>query len=261
MDGKELWGKLDDSVLESIVVVSPHLDDAALGAAHLLVTYPGSTVITVHAGRPAAYPEEVTEWDAAGGFARGDDVVGIRHEEDRKAMASMGATPVWLDFVDGQYLSDDEKAAPRDIAPALQQAIEAAHPTVVFLPMGLAHPDHMATHDAGLLARATMGGGTSWFCYEDHGYKHIPGMLAWRVSRLFQADLWPTPSVVPTEPDMDAKRAAIACYPSQIGPLSREHLLAERLDANVPEQYWRLAPPPRGWEGLPLLGASDPVPA
>jgi hypothetical protein len=26
--------------------------------------------------------------------------------------------------------------------------------------------------------------------------------------------------------------------------------MSERLDANVPEQYWRLAPPPRGWEGL-----------
>ena len=65
MDAKALWGKLDDSVLESIVVVSPHLDDAALGAAHLLISYPGSTVVTVHAGRPAAYPDEVTEWDAA----------------------------------------------------------------------------------------------------------------------------------------------------------------------------------------------------
>ena len=52
-----LWGLLDPAVLRRIVVVSPHFDDAALGAAHLLATYPGSTVITVLAGRPPAVSE------------------------------------------------------------------------------------------------------------------------------------------------------------------------------------------------------------
>ena len=73
---KELWGLLDASTWDRVLVVSPHFDDAALGAAHLLGSYPGSTVITVLAGRPAAYPDEVTPWDAASGFAVGDDVVG-----------------------------------------------------------------------------------------------------------------------------------------------------------------------------------------
>ena len=52
---------------------------------------------------------------------------------------------------------------------------------------------------------------------------------------------------------MAAKRAAIACYRSQVAPLERDHVLSERLDANVPEQFWRLAPPPRGWEPLAEL--------
>ena len=52
VDEKELWGLLDPSVLAKVVVVSPHFDDAALGAAHLLTTYPGSTVITVLGGAP-----------------------------------------------------------------------------------------------------------------------------------------------------------------------------------------------------------------
>ncbi|MGA8726776.1 MAG: PIG-L family deacetylase [Acidimicrobiales bacterium] len=257
MDAKALWGKLDDSVLESIVVVSPHLDDAALGAAHLIISYPGTTVVTVHAGRPAAYPDEVTEWDALGGFEPGDDVVGARHEEDRAAMESMGANPVWLDFVDGQYLADGDRPSAADIAADLKTAIESANPTAVFLPMGIAHPDHMITHDAGLLVRAEMGEDVSWFCYEDHGYKHLPGMMAWRVSRLFRSGVWPTPSIVPVEVDMAAKRAAIDCYKSQLGPLQRDHLLDERLDANVPEQHWRLATAPRGWERLPLFGESE----
>ena len=38
---------------------------------------------------------------------------------------------------------------------------------------------------------------------------------------------------------------------SQIPPLERDHALSERLDGNVPEQYWRIAPPPKGWEPLP----------
>src|ERR1019366_3382918 len=96
MDDWELWGALESSALEKIVVVSPHFDDAALGAAHLLTTYPGSTVVTVLAGPPPSYPDEVTDWDAAGGLKTGEDVVGGRQEEDRAAMASMRATPVWL---------------------------------------------------------------------------------------------------------------------------------------------------------------------
>jgi LmbE family N-acetylglucosaminyl deacetylase len=70
------------------------------------------------------------------------------------------------------------------------------------------------------------------------------------VTKLFKAGLWPTPSVVPIEPDMDRKRAAIAFYKSQVAPLERDHVLSERLAANVPEQYWRLDPPPAGWELL-----------
>jgi hypothetical protein len=90
----------------------------------------------------------------------------------------------------------------------------------------------------------------AWYCYEDGGYSNLPGLLAWRVSALWRAGLWPTPAIVPVDPDPAPKRKAIACYRSQIPPLRADHLLDERLDACVPEQFWRLAPPPAGWEGL-----------
>jgi LmbE family N-acetylglucosaminyl deacetylase len=246
------WGLVDPSILKRIVVVSPHFDDAILGAAHLLASYPGSTVITVLGGKPPAYPAEATEWDALGGFVAGDDVVAGRREEDRAATAFVEATPVWLEFSDHQYLAKNERPAAADVAPALAAAISAAGASAVFLPMGLANPDHVVTHDAGLLVKAEEkdGEGPIWFCYEDHGYKHIPGILAWRVAKLFKAGLWPTPAVVPIEVDMERKRAAIALYKSQVAPLERDHVLSERLDANVPEQYWRIAPPPAGWERL-----------
>lgn len=256
MDAKQLWGLMDESVLRKIVVVSPHFDDAALGAAHLLTSYPGSTVITVLAGRPPAYPAEVSDWDKLGGFQPGDDVVATRQDEDRAAMASMQATPVWLDFPDHQYLAPEDRPTPDQVAPALEEALVALDPSAVFLPLGLANPDHVLTHDAGLLVRsALLDRGTdpeapAWFCYEDAGYKHLPGMMAWRISKLFRSGLWPTPAVVPIQPDMDRKRKAIGEYTTQIGPLEQDHLLTERLAANVPEPYWRLAPPPPGWERL-----------
>jgi LmbE family N-acetylglucosaminyl deacetylase len=247
-----MWGAVDPDELTAVVVVSPHFDDAALGAAHLLTSYPGSTVITVLAGRPAAYPDPVSEWDAAGGFGPGDDVVAVRREEDRAAMGALGARPVWLEFADHQYLAPAERPRPADVAPALARAVAAAGATSVFLPMGLANPDHVLTHDAGLLARDALldDAAPSWFCYEDGGYKHLPGLLAWRVAKLFRNGLWPTPAVVPVVPDAGAKRAAIECYTSQLAPLRQDHQLEERLAANVPEQYWRLDPPPPGWEGL-----------
>jgi LmbE family N-acetylglucosaminyl deacetylase len=254
MDGDEVtWGLVEPSILSRIVVVSPHFDDAILGAVHLLDSHPGSTVITVLGGRPPAYPSEPTDWDACGGFVAGDDVVAARREEDRAAMSFVDAIPVWLEFADHQYLAKEQRPRAADVAPVLGAAIAAAQPTAVFLPMGLANPDHVLTHAAGLMVRSTMvesDDGPAWFCYEDHGYKHIPGILAWRVATLFKAGLWPTPAVVPIEPDMARKRAAIDFYKSQIPPLERDHVLSERLAANVPEQYWRIAPPPTGWERL-----------
>jgi LmbE family N-acetylglucosaminyl deacetylase len=183
----------------------------------------------------------------------GDDVVTTRREEDRAAMASLGALPVWLEFADHQYLAPERRPSPVDVVPTLVDAIAEAGATAVFLPMGLANPDHVLTHDAGLLARerlAVDGTGPSWFCYEDAGYTHLPGLLAWRVAKLFRSGLWPTPAIVPVVPDMSAKRKAIECYRSQLAPLRHDHLLDERLEANVPEQYWRLDSPPAGWEVL-----------
>lgn len=90
----------------SIVVVSPHLDDgvlslgaflarAARGGAHV-------TVLTVLAGSPnSASPPG--PWDAACGFRTAGEAARLRREEDRRACAVIGATPVWLPFGDQQY--------------------------------------------------------------------------------------------------------------------------------------------------------------
>ncbi len=246
------WGEFDPATFTRIVVVSPHFDDAAMGAGHLLSSYPDTTVLTVLAGRPPAYPDPPSEWDALGGFSAGDDVVAARRLEDLAAMEVLGSDHRWLEFADHQYLAPPDRPTPEQVAPALAEAIADIDPTAVFVPMGLGNPDHVMTHEASLLVRDTQLDRT-WFAYEDHGYKHIPGLLAWRVAKLLRAQPWPTPAIVPHVPDEERKRKAIYCYTSQIPPLENEHALTARLEARVPEQFWSLAPPPQGWEGLSEL--------
>jgi LmbE family N-acetylglucosaminyl deacetylase len=245
------WGQVDPARLQRIVVLSPHFDDAAMGAGQMLIRHMDTrtAVITVLGGRPPSYPDPPTSWDALGGFRAGDDVVAVRREEDRAAMEVLGAEPVWLDYPDHQYLDPVDRPKAEEVAPALEEAVAAQAPTAVFMPMGLANPDHVMTHAAALMVRARHPEWT-WFAYEDHGYKHLPGLLAWRVSKLFRSGLWPTPALVPVAAETDRKRQAIWCYASQIPPLEQDHALTERLAANVPEQFWHLAPPPAGWEQL-----------
>jgi LmbE family N-acetylglucosaminyl deacetylase len=232
-----------------VLLFSPHFDDAALGAAHLLGAHPDSLVVTVFGGPPPQYPDPPSEWDALGGFTTGDDVVVLRREEDVAAMKVLDARPLWLEFVDYQYLAKEDRATNETIAAEISRVIDDEQPTAVFLPMGIANPDHVSTHEAGVLV-AEQRTDLAWFCYEDSGYKHIPGMLAWRVSKLFGSNLWPTPMIVPTVVDHDRKRAAIECYQSQLAPLNRDHALGSRIGGSVPEQFWQLAPPPPGWERM-----------
>ncbi len=80
-------------------------------------------MITVLAGRPPAYPDEVTDWDAAGGFRPGDDVVAVRQAEDRAAMASMEATPCGSTSPTTSTWPPRTDRHPSEVAPALEEAI------------------------------------------------------------------------------------------------------------------------------------------
>ena len=249
------WGLVSEAELARLVIVSPHLDDAVLGCASLMMANPGTTVVTVFAGNPPEYPKSMRYWDVQGGFGPDDDVMAVRRAEDRRALAVLDAVPHHLDFVEHTYNDGDRPVAPDVIAPALVAAILEHGPTAVVAPFGLANPDHDVTHQAAMLVRERLvhespGTEIAWFCYEDCGYKHIPGMLAWRVSRLFTRDLWPTPACPPVANDPARKRAAVDCYPTQLLALEDDWQIGAKLDAPAPEQIWRLAPRPTGWPRL-----------
>jgi LmbE family N-acetylglucosaminyl deacetylase len=244
------WGVVRLEELTRIVIVSPHLDDAVLGCSYLMARHPGATVVTVFAGRPAAYPDPTERWDALCGFVPGDEVHVARRAEDEAALDVLGAEHVWLDFVEHSYLERDRWVRPAGVVDELTAVIGGLEPTAVFAPFGLANPDHDCTHDAAMLVRDRLGPDISWFCYEDTGYKHIPGLLAWRISNLFRSGVWPTPAAVPVDVDHERKMRALGCYPSQLRALESDWQVSVKLAAPAPEQFWRLAPPPDGWGRL-----------
>lgn len=243
------WGLARPGELDRIVVVSPHLDDAVLGCGRVLAAHPRSAVVTVFAGAPDAYPEPMTDWDTLSGFVPGDDVLARRRAEDADALGVLDATPRWLDFVEHQYLPRDRWVGADAVVGRLDAELRRLEPTAVLVPFGLANPDHGVTHDAALRVRELLPE-PAWFCYEDTGYKHIPGLLAWRVAQLFRAGIWPTPAALPQDRDDARQAAARACYGSQLLALEADWQLGAKLAAPAPEQAWRLAPPPPGWEGL-----------
>ena len=115
--------------------------------------------------------------------------------------------------------------------------------------MGLANPDHVMVHDACLLVRDRQP--ERYLVLLRGPRVQAPARPA-RLAGGETAALatWPTPAIVPHVPDEERKRHAIWCYTSQIPPLERDHALTTRMEGRVPEQFWRLAPPPEGWEGL-----------
>src|SRR3954469_18908439 len=126
----------------SVVLVSPHLDDGVLSCGELLAGHPGACLVTVFAGRPG--PMALTGWDRDCGFSAGDDVVGARRAEDRAACEVLGATAVWLDFLDAQYGNAPPVDAPSVDAPpldtivrSLRDVVDRERPDAIYIPLGL----------------------------------------------------------------------------------------------------------------------------
>jgi LmbE family N-acetylglucosaminyl deacetylase len=124
-----------------VAVLSPHLDDVvfSLGASISAAARDGCDVqiVTVLAGDPASNAE-AGAWDRRCGFATHADSVRRRREEDRRACAILGATPVWLPFNDEQY---DRGGADDEIWSAVLEAVAGAG-AVLCPGYPLRHPDH-----------------------------------------------------------------------------------------------------------------------
>ena len=228
-----------------VVAVSPHLDDAVFGCGQWLALHPGSWVVTVFAGRPSFSETTsetgsvLTEWDAAGGFGVGDDVVAARREEDRAALAILGARPVWLEFCDSQY---GLSPTAQEVAAPLEAAIVASGATSIAIPLGLFHSDHALTHAACLIVMRRRPGPT-WLAYEEALYRTLPKLVDMRLRELSDAGIEARAAFsLRTE---EQKRSAVEEYRSQLRALSTPGRLGHQ-DAFQEERFWRLKHvPPR----------------
>jgi LmbE family N-acetylglucosaminyl deacetylase len=232
-------------VRQSTLVISPHLDDAVLSCGHFLLTQPQPVVATVLAGNPG--DGRLSDWDRDCGFVEGDDPVARRREEDRAALEMIGALPRHMDFLDRPYR---DGRAPNvggvvraeDVASQLADLVHELSPAKVLIPMGLLHPDHELTHEAGSLLLQSSPEMEFW-AYKDlpYGLAH-PQLVTSRLENL-QHRGFRTWAVAADHPARgDVKREATACYASQVdtvrNDLGREAW--ERTFSFGSEQFWRL---------------------
>jgi LmbE family N-acetylglucosaminyl deacetylase len=211
----------------SVLVVSTHLDDAVLSVGGRVDA--DTIVVTVFAGLPPT-DLDVPRWDRLTGATNVHDRQVARLAEDDAALAVVGARPVRLPLLDGQYR--DSAADIGRIAEELPPASEDVREIWVPAAIG-GHPDHVAARDGALTAYGDAG--LPIHLYADVPYSIAYGWPRWVTGRAgspyVDADAWLADEL--TAVDLDAarltpavhrlddealarKKRAIACYATQL---------------------------------------------
>jgi LmbE family N-acetylglucosaminyl deacetylase len=140
----------------TLVVLSPHLDDAvlSLGAFLHLEARRGVDVrvVTVFANDPAR-DGPAGRWDATCGFHSAATAARARRLEDRRACGIIGADPQWLPFVDDTY---GGRSAPDAIWDRIRGLIDGCE--LVLVPgFPLWHADHASLTQLVVERRTEVG--------------------------------------------------------------------------------------------------------
>lgn len=199
--------------MDPLLIVSPHMDDAVLSAAQLMAGRPDVVVCTVFAGRPPD-PHQRTTYDANCGFDNAAHALAVRQQEDDRALRLLQARGRRLPFVDHQY-APDSRPEPEAIARAVAVVADELRPDAVLWPVGLGHPDHVLTAEAGRLCV----GRVPRYVYEELPYRVLFPEVVPEALRL-----WGVPYLAGTflgTGPMHTKDRAMANYASQLWALDR----------------------------------------
>ncbi len=225
------------------IVLSPHIDDAALSIGGLINKWSraGETtlVVTIMTADPPLVPlspfadELHSRWGAPAG-----EVYGLRREEEKRAMARLGAAHVHLGLSDCIYRSGPEgfyygsEAAIFGVVAAGDESlvteivrrlmeVSTRDNSTVYAPLAVGH--HV---DHQLVSRAARDWSRdSLFFYEDAPYAYACGAVTDAIDRTFAAEAMPQPITLNIEAeDVLAKIGAIGCYRSQLGVLFGSHV-------------------------------------
>jgi LmbE family N-acetylglucosaminyl deacetylase len=219
------------------LVISPHLDDAVLSCAQLIKSRPGTTVLTVLAGFP---PGAHGGWSArTTGLSLAQDANRQRREEDERASEVLASRTRWIDLFAQEYgLGDSPDQRRERIEEVLVEALAQSDAPVVFVPLGITHPDHIAVSDAAL--RAVLGAGLDCFIYMDMPYGQArPGRVRRRLRELRRTFAVEPP--VQFVGDLEGKGEAVRAYSSQVTELQAFGRHFGRVFSD-PETYWRVRP-------------------
>jgi LmbE family N-acetylglucosaminyl deacetylase len=237
------------------VVLSPHLDDAALSVFAVL-DGPGK-VLVVNAcdGLPPA--GVASDWVRLCGGTDDAEQMRARRAEDRAALAAVGRRAIGLGFLEADARPPD--ATDRKIAARAHAALPAAARLLAPIGMG-SHPDHLATRDAAFeLASAEEG--LALELYADMPYAIRTGWPPWvsdaaRDPHLDPAVPWERAlsrlpvrreRLIPVVTSLDAKQRirkarALECYASQVAALAGGPHQRFNDDALAFEVRWTLMP-------------------
>ncbi|MFV9506715.1 MAG: PIG-L deacetylase family protein [Oscillochloridaceae bacterium umkhey_bin13] len=252
------YTKLDQlSAAYGQIVLSPHLDDAALSLGGMLATQAArgrpTLVLNICTGRPD--PQVPLSPFAAAMHERwglsATEVLARRLAEDEAAFEILGIDSYQIDQLDAIYRRPDAyydnptlfgPVAPADplhanLVSHLRQLYVRYPQAVIYAPLAVGtHVDHQITYAA---AQTLVAHGASVAFYEDFPYVAEDGALETRLEQLGGAARF---LAVPTSFDHSAlarKIAAIEAYASQLGMLFGD---AETMRAAVTAFATRHAP-------------------
>jgi hypothetical protein len=243
-----------------LLIVSPHLDDAALSCAALIARPLPVDVLTLFAGEPD--PPRQGGWDRTIGFPDSAASMRVRREEERAAFAGTPHRLHLLGLLAGQHLAGPRPEGDRGaIADAVMRWNGQAEHGVVAIPAGAGltpgrlrgrirrivgatlrptqHPDHLFARDAVLEEVIPLADDVQVVLYEEFPYSWVKGADD-SVARLARRHGLAAERVA-VRVDRGVKAGRIALYATQVPHLGVDGRRVDRPeDLPGEERYWLL---------------------
>lgn len=217
-----------------MLAIQPHYDDALFSAGATLASMRTEVadILTIYSGFPT--PPLQTHYDVNCGFTSSEQAMFDRRLENARAAAVLGLV---AQLREGELL-DQQYGGASDEHSAAEIIRHYAGPAVHMLaPLGILHSDHVACADAAVRCfKNVLGSSVRLWLYEDLPYRVLhPEFTLERIAGLRESGLrLDLMASRYTAEDLAWKRAAIACYRSQLDDPSPPELL-------VPERLWEVS--------------------